>query len=100
MLKVFLFILFTISSFLFFQKSIKAQEISNTGFRFDLKSLFVDDIFQNVWNFISGIFRDINYWLDSNLGLNLFEIIKTVGNFIIWILELAIKFIKLIISLI
>lgn len=43
---------------------------------------------------ITDFFRGISDWFQKNIGVNLFDIIKAIGNFIVWILELIVKFIK------
>ena len=112
MLKIFslLLAITTFSIFLIFSQSTKAQTTFNDDFGISNKIEISKGIpflrqgfknnFQSIWNTVSGIFKDINKWLKDRIGINIFEIIKTIGNFVIWILELIIKIIKAILSLI
>lgn len=49
---------------------------------------------------ITDFFRGISDWFQKNIGVGLFDIIKAIGNFIVWILELIVKFIKAGLSLV
>ena len=44
-------------------------------------------IIKSVINKAIGIFKSINTWLENNIGLNFFKIIKIIGNVFIWSLE-------------
>ncbi len=51
---------------------------------------------QNTFNEseISGWWNKLNTWLTQNIGISFSEILRTVGNFIVWAFELIVKLLK------
>lgn len=51
---------------------------------------------QNTFNEseISGWWNNLNTWLTQNIGISFSEILRTVGNFIVWAFELIVKLLK------
>lgn len=51
-------------------------------------------ILESVINKVISIFKSINTWLENNIGLNFFKIIKIIGNVFIWSLEELVNLIR------
>jgi hypothetical protein len=113
MLKVFLIIVMINFAFFTFRVIATAQEsiqplteLYNTFSRIkiDVSSIpFVEYTFQSIrgaaqdpgraTSNITDFFRGISDWFQKNIGVSLFDIIKAIGNFIVWVLELIVKLI-------
>lgn len=49
---------------------------------------------ERVTSDLTGIFEKINIWFQNNVGVSLKEITSSLGNFIVWVLELIVRLIK------
>lgn len=70
------------------------QNLQNTVQNLKTESLNA----QNFLDKFKEIFYKINHWFETNLGVSLVAILKTIGNVIVWIFETLIKLIKTAIS--
>jgi hypothetical protein len=48
---------------------------------------------------LSSAWDSLNGWLESNIGISLSEIIRTLLNFIIWVFELIVKILQAVINI-
>lgn len=58
---------------------------------------FLENQIQKSW--ILDIWNRVNNWMMQNIGISFSEVIKTISDFVIWMLELIIKLIRAGVSL-
>lgn len=49
---------------------------------------------QGLTSGLTDLFESINRWFGTNIGVSLGEIIKAIGSFVVWVLELIVKLIQ------
>ncbi len=99
----------TIDQTFFSDIKTKVSELFNTvteliekiGGSFKITEIFkfLREFLLKIIFFLKNILGIINNWLEENIGLNIAQIFVWIGKGFIWILELAIKLLKGIISI-